>query len=181
MKQVLIKGVAFVIGSTIGLSAAVYSEEARKPEPKPVQPFPIIVEEMPEEEPEKPIKLNAGEKEMLQRVAICEAGYEDPDAQALVMRVIINRSLDESGNFPDTIEKVLYQRLDGHWQFGCMAEGGGFWNVRPNESSAQALEMVENGLDESAGALFFNQTGLKSWASRHRTFLFSAYGHDFYG
>ena len=182
MRPFLFRALAFIIGGSIGLSAAVYSEAARKIEPKDgPKPFPIIIEKQPEEEPEKAVKLTAGDKQMLQKVALCEASKTDPDAMALVMLVVLNRVKDDSGNFPNSVEKVLTQHSGDLWQFSCVKEGGGFWAAQPNEASETAIKMIENGFDESAGAIFFNQTGQKSWASRHRTFLFTAYGHDFYG
>lgn len=182
MNKIIIQGLAFAIGSTIGLSAAVYSEAARRIEPKDgPKPFPIIIEKQTEEEPEKAVKLTAGERQMLQRVAIAEGGYTDADAQAMIMRVVINRRDDDSGCFPDSIEAVLYQRTGDNWQFSCMKEGGGFWSAKPNEVSAEALRMVEFGLDESGNALFFNQTGQRSWASQHREYIKTVGGNDFFG
>ena len=179
MKTLMYKGLAFVIGSSIGLSAAVYSEEARITAEKKPEPFPIILEEIPEEEPEKPVKLTAGERQMLERIAICEAGHTDSDAMAMIMRTILNRVENDEGMFPDTVEEVLYQKVEGHWQFAAMAPHGAYWSVEPNEASAEAVEMIENGY-ESDGSLFFNSEGLKSWASRNREYLYTVGGNDFY-
>ena len=182
MKQYLLRGLAFVIGGSIGLSAAMYSEAARKIEPKDgPKPFPIIIERQPEEEPEKIVKLTAGERTMLQKIAICEAGGEDPDSMALVMRTVLNRVENKDGLFPDDVEGVLFQRVEGNWQFSALAPGGAYWSAQPNAISAEALGMIENGLDESHGSLFFNVENLNSWARRHRPYLFSYGGHDYFG
>ena len=181
IQKLFLGGTAFLIGGAIGLSLALYSEAARAPEPKEPEPFPIFLEEQEEPEEEKAVFLTAGEKTMLQKVAIAEAGHEDTDSMAMVMRVVINRRDNEEGMFPDSIEQVLYQQVEGAWQFECMKEGGSYWNVKPNEASAEALALIENGLDESEGALFFHSDQVKNcWISRHREFLFNVGGNCFY-
>ena len=40
--------------------------------------------------------------------------------------------------------------------------------------------MIENGWDESAGALYFSRTGSSPWMQENTTFLYEVGNHSFY-
>ncbi len=116
----------------------------------------------------------AEDSERLLKIAMAEAEGESVEGKALVMLVVLNRVWDDA--FPDTIEEVLFQRN----QFSPMVEGGRYWTTEPDEGCYEALALVENGWDESQGALYFESTGKEGWHSQNLEFLFQLGGHKFY-
>lgn len=107
------------------------------------------------------------EQYLLLGIMMHEAGNQGVIGQALVGRCVLNRV--ESGRFPNDIESVLFQP----GQFGPESE---ICKYSPNADSYAALELLENGWDESQGAFFFESGGGFSWA----TYLFTHGGHNFY-
>lgn len=116
--------------------------------------------------------------EMLMKIAMAEAEGESVEGKALVMLVVLNRVW--SGQFPDSIEAVIFQHYGNVWQFSPVVEGGRYWTTEPNEECAEALALVESGWDESQGAFYFESTGKDGWHSRNLEFLFEYGGHKFY-
>lgn len=116
--------------------------------------------------------------EMLMKIAMAEAEGESIEGKALVILVVLNRVW--SGQFPDSIEAVIFQHYGDVWQFSPVAEGGRYWTTEPNEECAEALALVESGWDESQGAFYFESTGKDGWHSRNLEFLFEFGGHKFY-
>ncbi len=110
----------------------------------------------------------------LQKVAIAEAGVDGVEGEALVMRVVLNRVY--SDEFPDTVLEVISQDN----QFTTYRNGS-YEAAEPDEVSNEAWSMVENGWDESQGALYFEKsTNESTWHSENLTYLFTYGGHDFY-
>ena len=109
----------------------------------------------------------------LMKIAKCEGG-DDMIAQALIMRVILNRLKDE--NFPGTIDEIIHQ----YKQFSTV-NNGKYDEAEPNTESHYALALVESGWDESEGAVYFEASFLKtSWQQKHREFLFEYEGTRYY-
>lgn len=74
------------------------------------------------------------------------------------------------------MEAVITQK----GQFTPMRNGR-YKKVEPNADCYEALQIVENGWDESKGALYFEATGGKStWHSNNLKELFTHGGHTFY-
>lgn len=118
--------------------------------------------------------INEEDAYMLAKIAMAEAEGEDTIGKALVIRVVLNRV--ETTEFPDTVEAVITQK----GQFTPMRNGR-YKKVEPNEDCYEALQMVENGWDESQGALYFEATAGKStWHSNNLKELFTHGGHTFY-
>lgn len=92
-------------------------------------------------------ELDNEDKEILARAIYAEARGEPYKGQIAVGAVILNRV--KSSNFPDTVEKVVYQ--DG--QFSSVKDGQ--INLLPNETAFKAAQEALNGKDPSKGALFF--------------------------
>ena len=110
----------------------------------------------------------------LQKVAKAEAGIDGVEGEALVMRVVLNRVY--SDEFPDTVLEVISQdnQFTTYWN-------GSYEAAEPDEVSNEAWSMVENGWDESQGALYFEKsTDESTWHSENLTYLFTYGGHDFY-
>lgn len=118
--------------------------------------------------------INEEDAYMLAKIAMAEAEGEDTIGKALVIRVVLNRV--ETTEFPDTVEAVITQK----GQFTPMRNDR-YKKVEPNEDCYEALQMVENGWDESQGALYFEATAGKStWHSNNLKELFIHGGHTFY-
>ena len=114
---------------------------------------------------------------LLAKIAMAEAEGESTKGKALVILVVLNRLKDNS--FPDTVEEVIYQHNGDIYQFSPVANGR-FDNVEPNEDCWKALEMVNDGWDESQGALYFESCKGETWHTRNLELLFEEGGHQFY-
>lgn len=93
------------------------------------------------------IKINSINVDLLAKVIHAEARGETFKGQVAVGAVIINRM--ESPEFPNTIEKVLYQNN----QFQSVSNGQ--INLTPDKSAYNAARRAIDGEDPSQGALFF--------------------------
>ena len=111
---------------------------------------------------------------LLAKIAMAEAEDQDMEGKALVICVVLNRVWNDT--FPGTIRDVIFEKnqfspiLDGRWD-----------RVEPNEDCYKALEMVEQGWDESQGATYFEVTQSQStWHSRNLQKLFEHQDTSFY-
>lgn len=110
------------------------------------------------------------EKAWLLKTAVAEAGNQGTIGQALVMRVVLNRV--EDGRFSPSIEGVI---TSPH-QFATYSNGS-IAAAIPNEDSYDALSLIEDGWDESQGALYFDSGGTgRGWAEH----MFDYGAHHFY-
>lgn len=112
--------------------------------------------------------------EILLKIAMAEAEGESTEGKALVMCVVLNRVWADG--FPDNVEDVVFEK----GQFTPTCEGGRYWTTEPNEDCYEALRMIENGWDESQGALFFCESGASQWMETNKEFLFTVGNHSFY-
>lgn len=125
-------------------------------------------------ETETPEYLRKDDDYMLLKIAMAEAEGEDVIGKALVIRTVLNRV--KSDSFPDTIKDVIFQEN----QF-TPTRNGRYDKVTPNDDCYIALEMVEDGWDESEGALYFERnTNKETWHSKNLTKLFKHGNHTFY-
>nr|DAX61017.1 MAG TPA: lytic transglycosylase [Caudoviricetes sp.] len=121
-----------------------------------------------------PEYLRKDDDYMLLKIAMAEAEGEDTIGKALVIRTVLNRV--QSDSFPDTIKDVIFQEN----QFTPIRNGR-YDKVTPNDDCYIALEMVEEGWDESEGALYFERnTNKETWHSKNLTKLFTHGNHTFY-
>ena len=119
-------------------------------------------------------RWNEAEWYMLAKIAMAEAEGEDTKGKALVIRTVLNRVNSES--FPNTIKEVIYQEN----QFTPIRNGR-YDKVEPDDDCYKALEMVEDGWDESEGALYFERsTNKKTWHMKNLKKLFTYGKHTFY-
>lgn len=126
------------------------------------------------EEKAKVAGISKDEKQILLRIAMAEAEGEGVYGKAYVIRAVLNRV--QSEEFPDTIKKVVFQRN----QFSPVKDNGRYWDVEPDAECYEAYNMIENGWDESAGALYFSRTGSSPWMQENTTFLYEVGNHSFY-
>lgn len=116
---------------------------------------------------------------LLAKIAMAEAEGEDIEGKALVIRVILNRV--DSTSFPDTVKEVIFQNNGKTYQFSPVIPGGRWYTTEPNEECYQAVAMVQDGWDNSNGALYFESCKNEdNWHSRNLTFLFKHGCHRFY-
>lgn len=88
------------------------------------------------------------ERDLLMRLSVAEAGNQGVIGQALIMRVVLNRL--EDGRYGDSIEEIIF--AEGQFYDEGMP-------ATPNDNAYIALRLIENGWDESYGALYFSAAG----------------------
>lgn len=110
--------------------------------------------------------------DLIARVINAEAGSMSLKGKVSVGNVIMNRVA--SSEFPNTVYGVLYQRN----QFTVVNYAS--FQRTPSEESVLAAKMALDGVNYVPGAMFYNVSGMRTWASRNRPFLMSFEGHDFY-
>lgn len=126
------------------------------------------------EEKAKAAGISQEEKQILLKIAMAEAEGEGTSGKAYVMRVVLNRV--QSEEFPNTIKKVVFQKN----QFSSVKDNGRYWNLEPDEECYEAYNMIENGWDDSEGALYFSRTGSSPWMQENTDFLYEIGNHSFY-
>ncbi len=88
---------------------------------------------------------------LLARLITAEAQGEPYDAKLAVGAVVINRV--NSGVWAHTIKEVIYQNINGYYQFTPVANG---WIDKPAQPECiQAAEAAMNGVDPTGGAQFY--------------------------
>lgn len=153
----------FVTSSVICLYCVVKVEESRLPIENSM-PAQVVIYEYHQPEPKIIVEKNTipdvpyirrstyvnltfEEMDLLQQIAMCEARGEDAKGQALVMRVVINRSRKTG--------KSIYDTIYARGQFATSGMG----SYIPNEANNEAIGLITDGWDESRGALFFSADG----------------------
>ncbi|MDF2655876.1 MAG: cell wall hydrolase SleB [Bacillota bacterium] len=95
------------------------------------------------------------EVELLSRLIHAEAQGESYETKVAVGAVVVNRM--ESGLFPKTVNGVIYQNINGYYQFTPVVNG---WIDKPaNAEAVKAAGEALCGADPSKGALFYYDTG----------------------
>lgn len=110
--------------------------------------------------------------DLIARIINSEAGSMSLEGKVSVGNVIMNRV--NSPEFPNTVYGVIYQPN----QF-TVVNTGRFY-ATPSAQSIAAAKMVLDGVNYVPGAVFYNVSGLNTWASRNRPYLMTFAGHDFY-
>lgn len=110
--------------------------------------------------------------DLIARVINAEAGSMSLEGKVSVGNVIMNRVA--SSEFPNTVYGVLYQPN----QF-TVVNSTRFQHT-PSAESVTAAKLAMDGVNYVPGAMFYNITGMRSWASQHRPYLMTFLGHDFY-
>ena len=87
------------------------------------------------------------ERELLARIAQCEAGGEGDNGMKAVVSVIMNRV--KSSSFPNTIAGVIYQS----GAFDAVSDGQ--INMTPDSTAKKAAQDAINGWDPSYGAIYY--------------------------
>lgn len=118
----------------------------------------------------------------LLQIVEAEATGEDVEGKMLIANVILNRVADD--RFPDTIEGVVWQQIDGSAQFQPTVDGR-IYSVEITDATIEAVDRVLAGEDASQGALFFmarngSEEGSIGWFEDNLVLLFKHGGHEYY-
>lgn len=118
----------------------------------------------------------------LLQIVEAEATGEDLEGKMLIANVIMNRVRDT--RFPDTIEGVVWQQIDGSAQFQPTIDGR-INTVEITQSTIEAVDRVLAGEDESQGALYFmarsgSDASSIGWFEENLTPLMVHGGHEYY-
>lgn len=141
------------------------------------------------QETDSKIIINWSKSEIyeLAKIAECEAGNQNIQTKILVIMVVYNRT--QNSEFPDTIHDVIFEEHNGTYQFTPVQPSGNWWNKEPSDESYEAVsvckEQLENGYDNSGGALYFesfktDKESEQSWHGRNLQFLYKSQDVRFY-
>lgn len=144
----------------IAETEVIVSEVPQLTDPEPAPPQPVTQ-----------IQLSEEDAMLLVKTASCEAGNQGVYGMALIMRVVLNRSIQWNMSIHD----VLYQPD----QFNCVY--GDWWaNNYIADGVYEALALVQSGWDDSYGATFFCTPQRNTWHMSHLHFLFQYGNMQFY-
>lgn len=125
--------------------------------------------------------LSEEDKYLLAKIAMAEAEGESIETKVYVILTVLNRANLENEYFPNTVEEVIFQNVNGIYQFSPVIPNGRWWNIEPNEECFKAVEIVnEMENDISMGALYFESCQGESWHSRNLEFIFESNNMRFY-
>lgn len=168
----ILKGIVLFVVTTsvcIPVKADVHIKWYLEPELKITDEQKIGDFEDRTEEPLIPL-ITPLEQEMLQKIAIAEAGNVSVDTMAYVMQTVLNRVYDS--DFPDTISEVISEK----GQFSTYPTK--YNKAEVNQKSIEAF-MKLNELNNN-GQLYFENTVPGSWQSSNLQFIFKSDGVSFY-
>lgn len=97
--------------------------------------------------------------EWLAKIIEAEAEGEPYLGKVAVGSVVMNRVEDDW--FPDTIEEVIFQKVNKTYQFSPVANGR-IDRITPSEDAYKAAEEALNGEDPTNGALYFYNASISS-------------------
>ena len=127
------------------------------------------------------VELDQEDAWLLMQIAVHEEGDNGAEAQYMVMMVVINRL--RSDDFPDSISEIIFQttNVNGKVYYQFLPKSK-LDKVEPNADSHVALAMVEQGIDTSQGAIYYESStnSNQSWHCKNREFLYEAYGQRYY-
>ncbi len=122
--------------------------------------------------------VNEMDRYWLAKIIEAEAGIESLEGKIAVGAVVLNRVEEEW--FPDTIQEVIFQKLDGSYQFSPVGNGR-LKKVEPSDEAFEAADRALNGEDPTDGALYFyNPKISKSTFFKKKELLASIGNHQFF-
>lgn len=128
------------------------------------------------------MSLSAEDISLLEKIVQAEAGGEDMKGKILIANVVFNRIKDDE--FPNTIKKVVYQKVGGKYQFSPVANKN-FSKTKVSKDTEEAVERALEGEDYSEGALYFmsrrkSKKKSATWFDKNLDRLFKHGGHEFF-
>ena len=126
----------------------------------------------------KKYSITEHEYDVLTRLVQCEASGEDYKGKVLVANVVLNRVSSKS--FPNTIEKVVFEKKNGKYQFQPAKRK--IYKAKVSAETKKAVDAALNGTDYSNGALYFASTRYAntSWFDRCLKHVVTHGNHAFY-
>ena len=115
-------------------------------------------------------KFTTGEIYMLARCVEAEAGHyaKHKNSQQYIAQVILNRL--NSGKFPNTLEKVIYQKRGNSPQFSVAYNGMMDREVSP-ETLANVYKVIVHGTDLPENVLYFYSASVtENWVNTLNTY-----------
>lgn len=109
------------------------------------------LQEEAEEEEEPPPAYSEEDLDWLARLVHAEAQGEPLEGKIAVANVVLNRV--KSRNFPDTIKQVIFQRVNGRYQF-CPVRNGSIYQ-EPSQEALEAARLALEGKIVVMDALYF--------------------------
>lgn len=126
----------------------------------------------------KKVVVDEMDRYWLAKIIEAEAGIEPLEGKIAVGAVVLNRVEDEW--FPDSIQEVIFQKLNGKYQFSPVGNGR-IYKVEPSEESYEAADRALAGEDPTDGALYFyNPKISKSTFFKGRELLARIGNHQFF-
>lgn len=152
-----------------------YAQEAHHPQ------FKTMIEKNwrydVQEGPESPWRFTYEEVTILSRLMMAEAEGEGDIGKLYVLQTVLNRVA--SPDFPDTIKEVVFQEVNGVYQFSPV-EDGRLWEVEPDEVCYEILADVQaEYYDNAEGVLYFCENSSNRW-HKEQEYLFTYKNHSFY-
>jgi hypothetical protein len=139
-----------VAGGTRG-GQAVAEGSSAQPRTAPVPP-PVAPQSAAPAQPDG-FRFTPAELDLFARLVHAEAAGEPFEGQVAVAASVLNRI--RSPLYPDTLTAVIYQVVNGFYQYSPVLDGR--INLPANESARRAVQEALSGRDPSLGALgFFN-------------------------
>ncbi|MEL7646658.1 MAG: LysM peptidoglycan-binding domain-containing protein [Sedimentibacter sp.] len=124
---------------------------AKAPETQSAAPVPTFPQPQPVQTTAPSSSYSAEDLDVLSRLIMAEAQGQPYEAQVAVGAVVMNRV--ESDLWPNTVKEVVYQNINGYYQFTPVLNG---WINNPaNEQAIQAAKEALNGADPTSGAMFY--------------------------
>lgn len=106
------------------------------------------------------IQYSQSDVDLLARLIMSEAEGEPYQGKVAVGAVVVNRV--QSSVFPNTIKEVVYQRINGYYQFTPVLIGT--INKPATQECIKAAYEALSGIDPTNGALFyFDDTATNTW------------------
>ena len=169
MKDIVYSFLLLIIGAIFGVviyaTIQTHSTNYHMTTVNPIQTEYIYIErpvDVPEVEETFYLELTDEECDLLEQIAMAEAGNQDTKGKALIMRVVLNR-VEKNGT---DIKTEIYK--PNQFYTAGMREG--------DEECHEALAMILENWDESDGAIYFCSTG---WNKYGQTHLFKYGSHYF--
>ncbi len=112
---------------------------------------------------------SANDEYLLAKIAMAEGENQSLETKVRIVLSVLNRV--HSGEFPNTIQGVLFQVVNGVHQFTPVADGR-WYKVEPNEECWEAVKIAKETMhDYSCGALYFESDPGENWHSRNLTLV----------
>lgn len=122
-------------------------------------------------------RFSARDVEWLAKLVYAEARGESYTGQVAVAATVLNRV--KSPVYPNTIYEVIFQRVNGFYQY-CTVQDGQIY-LTPNETARKAAQDAINGWDPSYGAIgFYNPAKTTNAWVRSRPVTVRIGNHVFY-